>query len=172
MSAYRTSPSVKWVIIHLLDSAQGQPLQSWRFADREVVTIGRGDDNDIVIVNPQVSRTHAKLVQQDGSWTLISVGRHGTLVGDHVVSEAPLHHQMVFHLGVGGPMFRFDSELPEPRRSETIAEIQTDVLTMLAVDDLRKEQEVEQITSNALFQELQEQSRRLRKQSGGSPEPS
>jgi pSer/pThr/pTyr-binding forkhead associated (FHA) protein len=163
------SPSAgDFVAIHLLDSAQGHPLQTWRFAGQDVVTIGRDESSDIVLADPQVSRTHAKLIRQDGQWTLISQGRHGTLVNDRVVSEAPLRHQTLFRLGPNGPMLRFDSDGATPRRSETIDQIDSDLFSMLEVDQLRKQQEVDQIAENALFQELQEKSRRLR--TAGPPE--
>jgi predicted component of type VI protein secretion system len=171
MAAHRTPSAGKCVVVHLLDSAQGQPLQSWRFADCEVVTIGRGDDCDIVVVNPQVSRVHARLIQQNGAWTLVSVGRHGTVVSDRIVSELALQHQTVFQLGAGGPMLRFDAELPEQRHSETIDNIQTDLLSMLDVDDARKQQEVDQIAGNDLFRDLLEQSRQLRRPTGGDSKP-
>ena len=97
---------------------------------------------------------------QDGAWTIVSIGRHGTLVNDRMISEATLQHQTVFRLGAEGPMLRFDTNLAEPRRSETIDNISVDMLAMLEVDEVRKQQEVDQIAGNALFQELQEQSRR------------
>ncbi|HEX3601675.1 MAG TPA: FHA domain-containing protein, partial [Lacipirellulaceae bacterium] len=111
MASYLTPSAENCVVVHLLDSAQGQPLQSWRFPQQSEITIGRGDDCDIVIVNQQVSRAHATLVQQDGKWVLHSTGRHGTIVGDRLVSEFALQHETVFQLGTGGPMMRFDAEL-------------------------------------------------------------
>ena len=157
------SPSAgNCLVIHLLDSAQGNSLQTWRFADREVVTIGRGEDNDIVIADPQVSRAHAKLVQQNGAWTLISTGRHGTLVNDRLASEVVLQHQTVFRLGASGPMLRFDADSPETRRSETLENINADAFSMMAVDEQRMQQEADEIAGNVLFRDLQEQSRRLR----------
>ena len=149
----------KCVFIHLLDVNRGHPLQTWRFADRDVISIGRNDDNDIVVIDPQVSRYHARLVLTDGVWTLHSTGRHGTLVDDRIVSEAALQHLTVFRLGAGGPMLRFDAMALPQRRSETIDNFNVDILAMLEVDEARKQQEVEQIAENELFRQLQEQSR-------------
>jgi pSer/pThr/pTyr-binding forkhead associated (FHA) protein len=154
------------VLIHLLDSVQGQPLQSWQFFDRNAIAIGRDEGNDVVIAHPQVSRAHAQLTLHNGTWTLISTGRHGTIVNDHIVHEFILQHQTIFQLGSGGPMFRFDSELPSLRHSETMENIDPDSIAMLAVDEARKRQEVDQIAGDALFRELQEQSRQFRKAAG------
>jgi pSer/pThr/pTyr-binding forkhead associated (FHA) protein len=159
------------VVIHLLDSAQGNALQTWRFSGQNVVTIGRDTDNDIVIADPQVSRAHAKLVRNKGTWTLFSTGRHGTMVNDRLVIEADLKPQTVFRLGPSGPMLRFDDDAYQPRRTETLENINLDMFAVLEVDEMRKQQEVEQITENTLFQELLETSKRLRSTGSQPPEP-
>ena len=53
-------------VIHLLDSAQGHPLQTWRFKNQDLITIGRNDGNDIVLSDPHVSRAHATIVVRGG----------------------------------------------------------------------------------------------------------
>jgi pSer/pThr/pTyr-binding forkhead associated (FHA) protein len=162
MSAPPT-PTPDCVLIHLLDSAQGDPLQTWRFFARHEISIGRNEENDIVIAHPQVSRYHARLVANGTEWTLFSTGRHGTLVNDRAVTEHALSHSAIFQLGSGGPKLRFDNEPISTSRSETIDNIDWDSLAALHVDDLRKQQEVEQITENAVFQALQEHSRSMRR---------
>jgi pSer/pThr/pTyr-binding forkhead associated (FHA) protein len=147
------------VVLHLLDSAQGHVLHSWRVSDRSPITVGRNDDNDVVIADPHVSRLHVTLVFQDGGWNLISLGRHGTLIGDRAVSESRLVDGLVFRLGANGPMLRFDASANSGHRSETLDSIDPDMLNMLDIDQARKEQEVEQITDNELFRQLLEQSK-------------
>jgi pSer/pThr/pTyr-binding forkhead associated (FHA) protein len=149
-------------VIHLLDSAQGHPLQTWRFKNQDLITIGRGDGNDIVLADRHVSRAHATISFDAGEWMIISIGRHGTLVNDRMISDAKLAHQTTFRLGSEGPMLRFDTNLAEPHRSETIDNISVDLLAMLEVDEGRKQEEVDQIVGNSLFQELREQSRQRR----------
>ncbi len=161
------------VAVHLLDPVQGHPLQTWRFQGCTVITIGRSDGNDVVIVDPQVSRSHAKLFPEDGSWKLISTGRHGTVVNDRLVSETTLEHKTIFRLGVSGPTLRFDASLFDAplfdgRRSETLDQIDPDMFAALEVDESRKQMEVDQILGNSLFKELQEHSRRSRS-AGDSP---
>jgi pSer/pThr/pTyr-binding forkhead associated (FHA) protein len=151
--------SLGTISLHLLDSAQGHVLHSWQVTDRSPITIGRNDDNDVVIADPHVSRLHVTLVFQDGGWNLISLGRHGTLIGDRAVAESRLIDGIVFRLGASGPMLRFDSSASIGHRSETLDSIDPDMLNLLDIDQERKAQEVEQITDNELFRQLLEQSR-------------
>ena len=61
----------------------------------KVITIGRGQDNDVVINDPQISRTHLQLIQKDDE--TISVvdlnSANGTYVnghkitGEHILSQ-------------------------------------------------------------------------------------
>ena len=150
------------VTIHLLDSAQGHPVQTWRFRDKQEINLGRSDDSDVVIADAHVSRTHAKLLWQNGAWTLVSTGRHGTLVNDRVVAETQLGRKTTFRLGANGPMLRFEQGAPEGRPSETISSIQPDLIAMLEIDEQRKLQEADDIAGNSLFRELQDKVRRAR----------
>ena len=150
------------VAVHLLDSAQGHPLQTWRFSEKDAITIGRSAENDIAISDPHVSRAHVKLTLVDGAWNLTSMGRHGTLINDQMVAEAKLNHQTVFRLGAVGPMLRFDTDQASNRHGETLDNLSPDMFDMLEVDEKRKQQEVDQIAGNSLFQDLQEQSRRFK----------
>lgn len=166
MTNHPAPSASQFVVIHLLDSAQGHSLQTWRFGNQNLITIGRSEENDIALADPHVSRAHAKLIYEHGTWTLVSTGRHGTLVDDRAVAEIALRHSTVFRLGAGGPTLRFDTHAPETRRSETMDHIDTDIFSALEIDEVRKQQEVEQIIGNSLFQQLQESTRR--KAAGGS----
>jgi pSer/pThr/pTyr-binding forkhead associated (FHA) protein len=169
--AYRGSTSDEVLAtIHLLDSAQGHPVQTWRFRDKAIITIGRSEDSDIVIADAQVSRSHVKLVWQDGAWTLTSTGRHGTLVNDRVVAETQLGHSTTFRLGATGPLLRFECGASEKRPSETIDSIHSDLIALLEVDEQRLLQEADDIAGNSLFRELQEQVRRARQSPTGDTE--
>jgi predicted component of type VI protein secretion system len=166
MTDHLTSSAGQCVVVHLLDSALGHSLQTWRFIGRDLITIGRGGENDVALADPHVSRAHARLVHDNGCWKLISTGRHGTLVDDRVVTEYTLHDHTMFRLGGGGPMLRFDTIETEFRRSETIDHFDSDMFSLLEIDESRKQNEVDQITSNDLFQKLQEQNRRRRATDG------
>ena len=151
--------------IHLLDSAQGHIVQTWRFRDKREIVIGRGDDCDVVITDPHVSRSHAKLQFADGAWTLSSSGRHGTLVNDRLVAETQLGRETRFRLGAQGPLLRFERGALDGRPSETIDSIQPDLIAMLEIDQDRKLQEADDIAAGSLFRELEEQVRRARQRS-------
>jgi pSer/pThr/pTyr-binding forkhead associated (FHA) protein len=152
------------IALHLLDSAQGHTLQTWRIADKSTVTVGRSDDNDVVIADAHVSRLHVTLVHQECGWTLVSLGRHGTLIGDRVISEAPLREGTIFRLGANGPTLRFGMGEQATSRSATLDNIDPEMLAMLDIDQGRKQQEVDQITENVVFKQLQERLRRQRGQ--------
>lgn len=57
-----------------------------------VVNIGRADYNDLVIPEPSVSSSHAKLQRREGIWVLSDLGStNGTYVdGERVTEETPL----------------------------------------------------------------------------------
>jgi hypothetical protein len=72
------------VSVLLVDSAQGQPIQTGRFSDQTEITIGREDGQDVVIPDPHVSRHHVTLIASDGDWMC---GRHGTLIDRQYVKD-------------------------------------------------------------------------------------
>jgi hypothetical protein len=57
-----------------------------------VVNIGRADYNDLVLPEPSVSSSHAKLQRREGIWVLSDLGStNGTFVdGERVTDETPL----------------------------------------------------------------------------------
>ena len=68
-------------------------------------------------------------------------------------------------------MLRFDKGRPLTSRSETMDQISPDMLALLNVDEERKQKEVAEIASGALFEELLQESQRLksaRKQTEGA----
>lgn len=150
------------VSVVLLDSAKGQPIQTWRFADQAEISIGRDDANDVVISDPHVSRHHARLVARDGNWMLHSLGRHGTLIDDRIVAEKTLYSGTIFRLGPTGPTLRFDQGKAGTSVSQTVDQIDPDLLSQLMLDEQRVQKEVEQIMDGKLFDELLEQSQRLK----------
>jgi predicted component of type VI protein secretion system len=150
------------VCLLLLDSVQGQPIQTWRFTDRREITIGREDGNDIVISDPHVSRHHVTLYSADDSWMLVSRGRHGTLIDDRIVAEAVLRSGVVFRLGPTGPMLRFDQGKPISSVTATMDQIDPNALAMFELDYERSRREADQIAGGALFDELRQELQRIR----------
>jgi hypothetical protein len=69
--------------------ADGQPLKTVAIDDR--VRIGRQSDNDIVLPDAGVSRHHAEVVNEEGSFTVRDLGStNGTILNGETVEEAEL----------------------------------------------------------------------------------
>ncbi len=51
------------------------------------VTIGRDDDNDVTLRSPFVSRQHAQIVMDSGSYFIESLGINGTVVANKMVAK-------------------------------------------------------------------------------------
>jgi len=66
-----------------------------------VVNIGRADYNDLVVPDPSVSTSHAKLQRREGVWVLVDLdSTNGTFVdGERVKGEAPLAPGATVRLG-------------------------------------------------------------------------
>src|SRR5438105_3750137 len=66
-----------------------------------VVNLGRADYNDIVLPDPSVSTSHAKLQRREGVWVLVDLdSTNGTFVdGERVRGEAPLAPGATVRLG-------------------------------------------------------------------------
>ncbi len=159
------------VSVLLLDSVQGHPIQTWRFTDQCEITIGRDVGHDIVICDPHVSRHHATLIAAKDAWMLISSGRHGTLIDNRLVAEAPLRTGVVFRLGPTGPTLRFDQGKVISSASMTMDQIDVDALAMFELDQERSRREADQIAEGALFDELLQTSQRMRSKQNGKNGP-
>lgn len=135
-------------------------MQIWSFSGTRI-TIGRGDEETLVLADPYVSRVHAELVGEGGVWELISRGRSGVYVEGKVVSACPLVPGMTFRLGPAGPMFRFGTAYA-PVQTSTLS-FDADSVIVLAFNRQAVEKESEQIAETDYFRRLQEKARELRK---------
>jgi pSer/pThr/pTyr-binding forkhead associated (FHA) protein len=81
----------------------------------ETVNIGRADYNDLVIADPSVSTTHAKLQRRDDVWVLTDLGStNGTFVeGDPVTGETALTPGTTLRFGDVATLFEPHDE-PRP----------------------------------------------------------
>ena len=70
-----------------------KPPQPYRFGlDREIVTLGRGSENDIVIHSGSVSGTHAEMHRVEGGYELVDVGStNGLKLDGSRLAKVPLH---------------------------------------------------------------------------------
>lgn len=72
-----------------------------------VVNIGRGDYNDLVIPEPSVSASHAKLQRREGIWVIADLGStNGTFVdGERIADETPLGPGSTIRFGEVATLF-------------------------------------------------------------------
>ena len=95
-----TSPTV--ALIGLAGALAGRryPL------GEEMLTLGRSDDNDVVLTDPAASRHHAQLRPEDDGWVLVDLGSaNGTFVNGRPVSA----HRLTpgEQVRIGDEVFRF-----------------------------------------------------------------
>jgi pSer/pThr/pTyr-binding forkhead associated (FHA) protein len=89
-----------------------------------VVNVGRADYNDLVIADPSVSTTHAKLQRRDDVWVLTDLGStNGTYVeGEPVTGETALTPGTTLRFGDVAALFEpHDAAQPIGHRAETRA---------------------------------------------------
>jgi pSer/pThr/pTyr-binding forkhead associated (FHA) protein len=83
-----------------------------------VINIGRRDENQLVIDNPRISRTHAQLRVRDGRYILLDVGsKAGTLVNSQRIKQHILRPGDV--ITIGGVELVYGEDI-EPSADETI----------------------------------------------------
>jgi pSer/pThr/pTyr-binding forkhead associated (FHA) protein len=159
------------VAVHLLDSALGRTMRSWRFEGKTLITIGRADEAHVQVSDPYVSRTHAELRHQDGRWTLVSLGRYGVIVQGQQVTELPINADTTFQLGSSGPSLRFElaagtanNRITETDNRMTMMLDSTLAENMFELDQNKLNEEVGEISVGSYFQELQKRAKQLRKQ--------
>jgi pSer/pThr/pTyr-binding forkhead associated (FHA) protein len=150
--------------VHLLDSAQGHPIQTWRFSDCKRITIGRSPESHVSVVDPQVSRLHTEFVFANGNWKLISHGRNGTLVGTASIPEMQVAGTLVIQLGQNGPRLKFIAKHEVASHMATLSPQNVEPLGLdfLVVDQQKKQNEVQQIAEGDSFKLLQQQVRELK----------
>jgi pSer/pThr/pTyr-binding forkhead associated (FHA) protein len=158
------------ITLHLLDSAQGHPIQTWQFRNRARVSIGRSSECDINLADAQVSRQHVELVYSQSTWTIHSHGRNGTFINGVMVCEAELGDRAIFQLGSSGPSFQCLSLSDSISTVATLDGSDPAELDFLEIDHLRREEEVRNIVDGQAFQELQQQARRLKSDDGATRE--
>jgi len=93
------------------------PGQNRRMALRGAeFTIGRAEDCDLVLSDNRISRIHARLVEESGSYFVVDAGsRHGTFVNGEKSARARLEHND--HISFGVPEIQITFLAHEPRSS-------------------------------------------------------
>lgn len=85
------------VAIRFLDGPLAEQTIS---IERLVTMIGRDRQNDIVILDPRVSRRHARLRREGDSWTIENLSQSSFVAIDQQhMGQGQLQHNSVVHLG-------------------------------------------------------------------------
>lgn len=101
-----------------LDQLQGERAGVVDHFQAEVVTMGRGDEVDLLFDTAGISWEHSEIRLRDGDWWLIDTGStNGTYVNDERAHNARLKKNDVIRLGKRGPVMRF--LLSAPKTSES-----------------------------------------------------
>ncbi|MEB3882399.1 protein kinase [Lyngbya sp. CCY1209] len=99
----------------LLDAKQKTPLKQWRFETESSIRIGRSPENDVVIVDPLVSRHHLDLQRTDGKpWVFTNRGTNGTFVNGTLMTQGLLTNGVMLELAQGGPRLQVAIERVQP----------------------------------------------------------
>lgn len=97
------------------------------------VTIGRGVDNTITLSDPTVSRNHATIKDDEGTWSIEDMGSaNGILVDHNRVEKAVLESGKTYHIGKIALKFL---ERDESKRSERF--LKTAEILSASFEDLR-----------------------------------
>jgi transcriptional regulator with GAF, ATPase, and Fis domain len=100
-----------------IETGQGLP-KIWELPLDQPITLGRNQNNTIVVQDEHASRWHAEIIHQDSSWFLRDLGTlNGTkLNGERIQQQVPLANGQV--ISIGNTRLRFavdEDEVPAPK---------------------------------------------------------
>jgi hypothetical protein len=100
--------------------------------DKDSLTVGRKEDNDIVIDNPAISGHHCRISVQGGTYFVEDLdSTNGTFVNEKRIKKSGLHHSDV--VGVAKHALVFIEDAPPPAAApEAPAEAPADATMMLS----------------------------------------
>ena len=96
------------IAIELFDPQRQIALQRWQFdSTHATISVGRSEDNDIVLPSNLVSRHHLKLSLAGAHWQIRNLGKNGCYVNNRRIQVAILHSgAFLVRLGKVGPCLR------------------------------------------------------------------
>lgn len=99
--------SLAW--LRVVDNAEAMSQSEAIFAVLPPATLGRAQDNQIVLHDEWVSAYHARIDSREGKWWLTDLGsRNGTRLNDQIITETmPLTKGDI--IGIGRLKLRFET---------------------------------------------------------------
>src|SRR5271170_4605917 len=120
----------------LIDGSRESP----REISHSPYTVGRMPGSDLLLEHPYVSRKHAEIVYEDGSFYVVDPGsRHGTFVNGLKVTRHRLANNDAIHFGkLDGPLLRFGVRVAQSGSTlrELLAPLKADATPNTAMQQL------------------------------------
>jgi len=83
--------------------------------DKDEITIGRGEENDLVLSDSSVSRYHAKIIKAQKGFIINDLGSfNGTRLNGKSIQSAPLKHEDEIRIGLVKLNFMTEKSVPSP----------------------------------------------------------
>ncbi len=97
--------------------------------NRDLITLGRGKDNDITISNRSVSRHHARVVSKEGQFIFYDLGSaNGTFLNGHKIDKRVLEDGDILYLGRKAVKLRYREVDGSSSDSEILRDREFDLL--------------------------------------------
>jgi len=94
---------------------------------QEIVSIGRGKDNDIVLLDQKASRQHAQIKKENNQYVIHDLGSvNGILVNETKTSTAPLQHNDQIKIGNSILIFLEKEDKTEMIRKDLVVSQESD----------------------------------------------
>ena len=156
------------IVLELLDSATGVPLQKCSFTETQRIVIGRSDECDLVIANPYVSRTHAYLERDTEGWQVVAISSQQLMIDGQRKQSSRLREGDVFRLGTQGCDLKFREAHAQSKQvnwNQTMM-FNPESCPILQLDKDQLQREVAEIENDQYFQNLSETLQKLRQARG------
>ncbi len=102
-------------ILHV--TVEGIGLVSKHFQFTKPFRIGRSEECEVCVKDDHVSRSHAEVTLEDGTWWIRDLNSaNGLYAGAQRFDRSQLHGTMAIRLGIQGPEISFKVEVPLPKQ--------------------------------------------------------
>ena len=157
MTTPASNSSAGSIVLELLDSASGVPLQAWSFPETQRIVIGRSDECDLVIANPYVSRSHAYLERDAEGWQAVAISSQQLVIDGQRKQTSRLRDGDVIRLGAQGCDLKFREAQAQANKqvnwNQTMM-FDPESCPILQLDKDQLEREVAEIETDEYFQNL------------------